>query len=83
MDPIEGRALIWNHRLGGWSYDPGLAFRFLEDYRNLDRCREVDEPRGRQVALAVTGAELPGKDEVTALFKREGDRGADPTVAAP
>ncbi|MFF3854255.1 hypothetical protein [Micromonospora sp. NPDC002575] len=69
VDPLKGRALVWNHRLEGWSYDPGLAFRFLEDYRNVDRYREVDESRARQVALAVTGAEMPGESEVATIFQ--------------
>ncbi|EEP73476.1 hypothetical protein MCAG_03803 [Micromonospora sp. ATCC 39149] len=69
LDPSKGRALIWNHRIKAWSYEPGLDFRSLEDCRNVDRYREIDESEARQVALAVTGGDLPGEGQVVARFR--------------
>ncbi|MET7666516.1 hypothetical protein [Micromonospora luteifusca] len=61
----QGEALLWDHRRGTWAYDPGLVTRFLNDYRNFDRCENVDRMRAEQVVQAITG--VPALPDETAF----------------
>ncbi|MBO4164798.1 hypothetical protein [Micromonospora antibiotica] len=71
IDPARGHALMWDHRRRSWVYNPGLVTRFLDDYRNLDRYREVDRVAADQVALAVTGGQfLPDAETIEGIFEQ-------------
>lgn len=59
MDVERGGALLWNHRRGGWSYDPALVVRFLDDYRNLDRYENVERSVAADLSERITGMALP------------------------
>ncbi|WP_320069068.1 hypothetical protein [Micromonospora sp. RTGN7] len=74
MDVDSGDALIWNNRLQEWTYDPGLAVRFLDDHRNFSRYREVEAAEARRIAERVTGGALPGEAEVVNIFRQGNSR---------
>lgn len=75
----KGGALLWNHRRGGWAYDPDLVMRFLADYRNMDRYQNVQRQAAEEFAPGVTqGGLLPSEADIQALLE-EGRRSvADP-----
>lgn len=76
MDAGHGQAVLWDHRARAWAYDPGLVVRFLDDYRNFDRYRNVSRAEAEAVAETVTGGEkLPAEGELRAMF--ESGAGAD------
>ena len=69
----EGHDLIWDHRAKAWVYDPDLVARFLGNYDNEDRYREVDRETAERITPAVTGGEgLPGEETIAWIFSREG-----------
>jgi hypothetical protein len=71
VEPMQGHALVWDHRQRRWSYNPALATRFLDDHRNAGRYEEVDRRTADQVASAVTdGVELPDEKDIYAEFRR-------------
>ncbi|MGC4876272.1 hypothetical protein ACLQ26_08425 [Micromonospora sp. DT43] len=73
MDAGLGQAILWDHRARAWAYDPGLVVRFLDDYRNADRYKNVSRADAVAVAAAVTGgAELPDETSIRAMFKDGG-----------
>ncbi|WP_433652651.1 hypothetical protein ACQP2C_10210 [Micromonospora zamorensis] len=70
MDAGLGQAILWDHRARAWAYDPGLVVRFLEDYRNVDRYKNVGRAAAETVAEAVTvGEKLPDERSIRAMFK--------------
>ncbi|MCG5468655.1 hypothetical protein LADH09A_002523 [Micromonospora sp. LAH09] len=70
MDAGPGQAILWDHRARAWAYDPDLVVRFLNDYRNVDRYKNVDRGAAEAVAGAVTGGEkLPDERSIRAMFK--------------
>ncbi|WP_330439831.1 hypothetical protein OHB44_05860 [Micromonospora sp. NBC_00821] len=75
MDAGPGQAILWDHRSRAWAYDPGLVVRFLDDYRNADRYKNVSRADAEAVVEAVTGGEtLPDESSIRAMFKRGGGR---------
>ncbi|MFG1650717.1 hypothetical protein ACGFIE_12355 [Micromonospora sp. NPDC049275] len=73
MDAGLGQAILWDHRVRAWAYDPGLVVRFLDDYRNADRYKSVSRADAAAVAVAVTGGiELPDETSIRAMFKDGG-----------
>ena len=69
----EGHDLIWDHRAKAWVYDPDLVARFLGDYDNEDRYREVDRETAERLTPAVTGGEgIPDEETIAWIFIREG-----------
>jgi hypothetical protein len=73
MDAGPGHALLWDHKLGAWSYNPGLAVGFLDDYRNDDRQERVDRGTAERIAPSITGGEeLPDEDTIAWIFRWEG-----------
>ncbi|MET8465873.1 hypothetical protein ACFYPX_03850 [Micromonospora zamorensis] len=77
MDAGLGQAILWDHRARAWACDPGLVVRFLDDYRNVDRYKNVGRAAAEAVAEAVTGGEkLPDERSIRAMFKADssGDR---------
>jgi hypothetical protein len=69
MDVGEGKAILWDHRSGGWAFDPALVVRFVNDYRNADRYETVDRATAERVAETVSGgAALPDEEGIRALF---------------
>ncbi|MGC4809149.1 hypothetical protein ACLQ29_01290 [Micromonospora sp. DT228] len=72
MDAGPGQAVLWDHRARSWAYDPDLVVRFLDDYRNVDRYKNVSRAAVEAVVEAVTGGEkLPDESSIRAIF-REG-----------
>lgn len=70
VEPSRGHALVWDHRQRNWSYNPALAARFLDDYRNVDRYREVDRATVDLIAPAVTGGvPLPDEEQIDGVFR--------------
>ncbi|MEU4550831.1 hypothetical protein [Micromonospora violae] len=70
MDAGLGQAILWDHRAQAWAYDPGLVVRFLDDYRNADRYKNVSRADAEAVVEAVTGRrELPDEASIRAMFK--------------
>ncbi|MEU7839727.1 hypothetical protein AB0B39_02035 [Micromonospora sp. NPDC049114] len=75
MDAGLGQAVLWDHRARTWAYDPGLVVRFLDDYRNVDRYKNVSRAVAEEVAATVTdGESLPDEDSIRAMF---GDGGGE------
>ncbi|MGI5525614.1 hypothetical protein ACQEUX_32375 [Micromonospora sp. CA-259024] len=73
MDAGLGHAVLWDHRAREWAYDPGLVVRFLDDYRNVDRYKNVNRAAAESVAETVTGGEkLPDESSIRAMFRRHG-----------
>jgi hypothetical protein len=69
VDPTNGHALVWDHRRRAWTYDPGLAVRFLDDYRNFDRYETVDRSALERFVEQITGGvQLPDERSVQAMF---------------
>lgn len=76
MDAGLGQAILWDHRARAWAYDPDLVVRFLNDYRNLDRYKNVGRAAAEAVAVAVTGGErLPDETSIRAMFKTDSGDG--------
>ncbi|MFI1192220.1 hypothetical protein ACH4T9_02915 [Micromonospora sp. NPDC020750] len=69
MDVDSGDALVWSNRLHEWTYNPGLAVRFLDDYRNFGRYEELGAAEVQPIAERLTGAALPGEAEVVGWFR--------------
>ncbi|MEK8108002.1 hypothetical protein NKG94_28920 [Micromonospora sp. M12] len=64
-----GKAILWDHRSGGWAFDPALVVRFVNDYRNIDRFETVDRATAESVAEAISGgSSLPDEDGIRAMF---------------
>ncbi|WP_346536398.1 hypothetical protein [Micromonospora sp. DPT] len=73
VDEVNGHAVIWDHRQRCWSYNPDLAFRFLADYRNLDRVNTLDRAAMERVAVQVTGGStLPSSEAIERMFETAG-----------
>ncbi|MEH1054617.1 hypothetical protein V6U89_05320 [Micromonospora sp. CPCC 206171] len=73
VDEAKGHAVIWDHRQGCWSYNPDLAFRFLADYRNIDRFNTLDRAAMERVAVQVTGGSaLPSSEAIKRMFEAAG-----------
>ncbi|MEV1110395.1 MULTISPECIES: hypothetical protein [unclassified Micromonospora] len=69
VDAGIGDAVLWDHRAGEWTYNPDLVVRFLDDYRNADRYRNVSRAAAEAVAPTVTGnGELPDESSIRAMF---------------
>ncbi|WP_433129723.1 hypothetical protein ACQPWW_05415 [Micromonospora sp. CA-240977] len=74
MDAGTGQAVLWDHRARAWAYDPNLVVRFLDDYRNMDRYKNVSRPAVEAVVEAVTGGEkLPDESSIRAMFRDGGE----------
>ncbi|MEU7917509.1 hypothetical protein [Micromonospora zamorensis] len=72
MDAGLGQAILWDHRARAWACDTGLVVRFLDDYRNMDRYKNVGRAAAEAVAEAVTGGEkLPDERSIRAMFKAD------------
>ncbi|MFG1914039.1 hypothetical protein [Micromonospora sp. NPDC048898] len=70
MDAGPGHAVLWDHRARAWAYDPELVVRFLDDYRNADRYKNVSRAAVELVAEAVTGdGKLPDESSFRAMFR--------------
>ncbi|WP_327042710.1 hypothetical protein OG400_11375 [Micromonospora ureilytica] len=73
MDAGPGQAILWDHRARAWAYDPRLVVRFLDDYRNADRYKNVSRADAEAVVEVVTGGEaLPDESSIRAMFERGG-----------
>jgi hypothetical protein len=71
MDPHAEAAILWNHRQGAWTYDPGLVLRYLNDYRNLDKYENVDRSTVEGMVEDVTGGEgLPDEDSIRLMLQQ-------------
>ncbi|MFI5485764.1 hypothetical protein [Micromonospora echinaurantiaca] len=73
MDVATGAAVLWNHRSRGWSYDPALVVRFLDDPRNVDRYEVVDLVTLQGLTETVTGSPLPDERALRTMLE-EGQR---------
>ncbi|MDG4820928.1 hypothetical protein O7635_03555 [Asanoa sp. WMMD1127] len=73
MDVGPGDALLWDHKLKAWSYNPALVVGFLDDDRNDDRWASVDRAEAERIALGVTGGEeLPDEETIGWIFRWRG-----------
>jgi hypothetical protein len=75
---VRGRggvdALIWNHRLGAWQYNPRTAVDFLGNDENWDSYEAVPREVAERVAPQVTGGEeLPDEDTIRWIFQWKGE----------
>jgi hypothetical protein len=77
MDAATGSAILWNHRLGEWTYDPDLVVRFLDDYRNGDRYENVDRAAAEGAAGPITGGSVLPEEATIVSILDEGLRRAD------
>lgn len=69
VDAGSGDAVLWDHRAGAWAYNPDLVVRFLDDYRNADRYKDVSRAAAEAVARTVTSkGELPDESSIRAMF---------------
>jgi hypothetical protein len=57
------RAVIWNHRLKAWTFNPTAAARFLRHDDYEDRRQRVDRTRAEEIARNL-GTELPSEEEL-------------------
>ncbi|GIF66072.1 hypothetical protein Ais01nite_41070 [Asanoa ishikariensis] len=73
MDAGPGHALLWDHRLRAWAYNPDLAVGFLDDYRNDERQERVDRAAAERIARDITGGEeLPDEETIGWVFRWRG-----------
>lgn len=73
-DVGTGNAILWDHRSGGWAFDPDLVARFVNDYRNGDRFEAVNRSTAESVAEAITGGSpLLDEDGIRAMFPSDTD----------
>lgn len=72
-DPRTGDGLIWNHRLGGWQYNPGAVARKTFALEQ-DDVSPVDRAEAERVALKITkGLEvLPDEETIHWIFGWKG-----------
>ena len=72
FDGTEGHGLIWSHRAGAWTYDPGGAGGWMTD--NPDRSDEVTREEAERAApIATGGQELPDEDTIWWIFQWKGE----------
>jgi hypothetical protein len=73
LEVPTGHGLIWNHRLGAWQYNPGMADRAVGD-EDWDLSDELTREEAERVAPVVTGGEeLPDEDTIWWIFQWKGD----------
>ncbi|WP_130331915.1 hypothetical protein [Micromonospora kangleipakensis] len=78
VDATNGHAMVWDHRHRAWTYNPGLAARFLDDHRNFDRYDEVDRQTADRLVPGMTGGvPLPDEVSIRSVFTREGPADGD------
>ncbi|MGA5306691.1 hypothetical protein [Micromonospora taraxaci] len=68
-DVGAGKAILWDHRSGGWAFNPALVARFVNDHRNVDRFETVDRLTAERLAEAITGGSpLLDEEAIRAMF---------------
>lgn len=70
----EGHFVLWDHRAGGWVYDPAFAVRFMDNHENWDRYDEVDRSVAELFVPRITGGEqLPDEETFRWIFRWRGE----------
>ena len=63
------RLVIWDHREGGWRFNPKAAVIYVMDDMLMYRVPNVDRSTAEQIAREVFGATLPSEEELHQMME--------------